>query len=116
MLIKSREAKDHDENLRERFKNLRKNKLRLNPDKCVFGKVPRKEAHGLTGRITAVTRFISRAGDSTLPFFRAAKKGKEFKWTPNYEESVLELKKYLQSPQLLAWPVDGNLLQLYLSS
>ncbi|GAA0170073.1 hypothetical protein LIER_40882 [Lithospermum erythrorhizon] len=37
MLIKSGEAEDHEANLMEGFKNLRRNKLRLNPDKCVFG-------------------------------------------------------------------------------
>ncbi|GAA0183841.1 hypothetical protein LIER_31187 [Lithospermum erythrorhizon] len=36
MFIKSREAKDHEANRRESFENLQRNKLRLNPDKCVF--------------------------------------------------------------------------------
>ncbi|GAA0166524.1 hypothetical protein LIER_21660 [Lithospermum erythrorhizon] len=37
MLIKSREAEHHEANLRKSFENLRRNKLRLNPDRCVFG-------------------------------------------------------------------------------
>ncbi|GAA0145327.1 hypothetical protein LIER_05548 [Lithospermum erythrorhizon] len=37
MLIKSREVEDHEANLRESFENLKRNKLRLDPDKCVFG-------------------------------------------------------------------------------
>ncbi|GAA0150311.1 hypothetical protein LIER_09278 [Lithospermum erythrorhizon] len=37
MLITSQEAQDHEVNLRESFKNLRKYIFRLNPDKCVFG-------------------------------------------------------------------------------
>ncbi|GAA0154215.1 hypothetical protein LIER_12266 [Lithospermum erythrorhizon] len=74
-----------------------------------------KEAHCLTGRIAALTRFISRVGDRSLPFFKAIKKGREFEWTPECEKSFQELKAYLQSPQMLAPPVTGDVLQLYLA-
>ncbi|GAA0170158.1 hypothetical protein LIER_40901 [Lithospermum erythrorhizon] len=37
VLIKSREVEDHEANLQESFENLRRYKLRLNPNKCVFG-------------------------------------------------------------------------------
>ncbi|GAA0184181.1 hypothetical protein LIER_31469 [Lithospermum erythrorhizon] len=37
ILIKSREAADHEANFRESFNNLRKYKIWLNPDKCVLG-------------------------------------------------------------------------------
>ncbi|GAA0142388.1 hypothetical protein LIER_03296 [Lithospermum erythrorhizon] len=39
--------------------------------------IPRtqKEVQRLTGRIAALIRFISRAGDRMLPFFKAIKKG-----------------------------------------
>ncbi|GAA0157440.1 hypothetical protein LIER_14708 [Lithospermum erythrorhizon] len=37
MLIKSWEAEDHEANLKKSFKNLRKNTLSLNPDKCICG-------------------------------------------------------------------------------
>ncbi|GAA0145634.1 hypothetical protein LIER_05786 [Lithospermum erythrorhizon] len=36
MLIKSLEVEDHEANLRESFENLRRNKLRRNPNKYVF--------------------------------------------------------------------------------
>ncbi|GAA0186737.1 hypothetical protein LIER_34025 [Lithospermum erythrorhizon] len=42
MLIKSRVVKHHEANLRESFENLRRNKLRLSPNKCVFGVTSRK--------------------------------------------------------------------------
>ncbi|GAA0139328.1 hypothetical protein LIER_00894 [Lithospermum erythrorhizon] len=96
ILIKSREAEDNEANIRESSKNLRRNKLRLNPDKC--SPKTQKEAHRLTGRIVAVTRFISRAGDWSLPFVKAIRKGKEFEWTSNCEKLYQELKQYLQSP------------------
>ncbi|GAA0168611.1 hypothetical protein LIER_23287 [Lithospermum erythrorhizon] len=37
ILINSWEAEDHEANLRESFENVRRNKVRLNPDKCFFG-------------------------------------------------------------------------------
>ncbi|GAA0170915.1 hypothetical protein LIER_25073 [Lithospermum erythrorhizon] len=145
MLIKSKEAADHEANLRESFDNLRKYNLRLNPDKCVFGETfgkflgymisqrgiepnpekiealqamqsPRtqKEAQRLKGRIAALTRFISRVGDRSLPSFMAIEKGRDFEWTPECKKSFQELKAYLQSPKLLAQPVAGDVLQLYL--
>ncbi|KMT08164.1 hypothetical protein BVRB_6g142870 [Beta vulgaris subsp. vulgaris] len=42
MIVKSREEKDHLEDLRETFITLRKYKLKLNPQKCVFGVVAGK--------------------------------------------------------------------------
>ncbi|GAA0149403.1 hypothetical protein LIER_08584 [Lithospermum erythrorhizon] len=50
-----------------------------------------------------------------MPFFKAIKKGKDFEWTPECEQSFQELKTYLQFPQLLALPVAGDVLQLYLA-
>ncbi|GAA0139561.1 hypothetical protein LIER_35105 [Lithospermum erythrorhizon] len=74
-----------------------------------------KEAQRLTRIIVALTRFISRPRDWSLPFFKAIKTRKEFEWTPDCEQSFQELKSYLQSPQLLARPVVGDVLQLYLA-
>ncbi|GAA0169816.1 hypothetical protein LIER_40834 [Lithospermum erythrorhizon] len=74
-----------------------------------------KEAQRMTRRMAALTQFISRAGDQSLPFFKAIKKGKEFEWPPEYEKSYEKLKVYIQSPQLLAQPVEGDVLQLYLA-
>ncbi|GAA0156299.1 hypothetical protein LIER_13825 [Lithospermum erythrorhizon] len=51
----------------------------------------------------------------SLPFFKATKKEKEIKWTPECEASFQELKAYLQSPWLLARPVTEDILQLYLA-
>ena len=37
MITKSKEAKDHANDLRETFSTLRTNIIRLNPEECVFG-------------------------------------------------------------------------------
>ena len=37
MLVKSKEAKTHLEDLQETFDTLRRYKMKLNPTKCIFG-------------------------------------------------------------------------------
>ncbi|GAA0148930.1 hypothetical protein LIER_08238 [Lithospermum erythrorhizon] len=51
----------------------------------------------------------------SFAFFRAIKKRREFEWTPECEKSSQELKAYMQSPQLVARPITGDILQLYLA-
>ncbi|GAA0144510.1 hypothetical protein LIER_35950 [Lithospermum erythrorhizon] len=69
--------------------------VKPNPDKIATMQAMRprtqKEAQRLTGRIIALTRFISNAGDRSLPFFKDIKKGKKFEWTPECEKSFQEL-------------------------
>ncbi|KAL5567702.1 hypothetical protein UlMin_024277 [Ulmus minor] len=50
-----------------------------------------KEVQRLTGRIAALNRFISRATDRCKPFFQALRKGKDFIWTADCEQSFQEL-------------------------
>ncbi|KAL5540825.1 hypothetical protein UlMin_043795 [Ulmus minor] len=74
-----------------------------------------KEVQSLTGRVAALNRFISRATDKCQPFFRALRKGKDFSWTAECEQSFQELKTYLGRPPLLSKPQEGELLILYLA-
>ena len=59
-----------------------------------------KEVQSLNGKITALNRFISRAMDKCLPFFRTLKKS--FKWTTECQQAFENLKTYLSSPLLLS--------------
>ena len=72
-----------------------------------------KEVQRLTGRITALSRFVSRASDKCQPFFQVLKK--EFPWDIKCEEAFSALKTYLSSPPILVSPVEGELLTLYLA-
>ncbi|KAL5575798.1 hypothetical protein UlMin_017497 [Ulmus minor] len=74
-----------------------------------------KEVQRLTGRIAALNRFISRATDRCKPFFQALRKGKDFIWTADCEQSFQELKSYLGKPPLLSKPHEGDSLILYLA-
>jgi hypothetical protein len=49
----------------------------------------------LTGRMAALSRFISRLGIRALPFFNLLKKQDKFQWTQEAQEAFEDLKKYL---------------------
>ena len=72
-----------------------------------------KEVQRLTGRIAALSRFVSRASDKCQPFFQVLKKA--FQWDTKCEEAFSALKTYLSSPPILVSPVEGELLTLYLA-
>ena len=55
-----------------------------------------KEVKKLTGRIAALNKFVSRATDKCLPFFKTLKHA--FAWTDECEVAFQELKRYLSSP------------------
>lgn len=46
-----------------------------------------KEVQCLIGRVAALNRFISRASDKCLPFFKTLRKGKPFEWTSKCERA-----------------------------
>nr|XP_023882263.1 uncharacterized protein LOC111994609 [Quercus suber] len=72
-----------------------------------------KEVQKLTGRIAALNRFVSRATDKCLPFFKTLKKA--FEWTDECEAAFQELKLYLSHPPLLSPSKEGENLYLYLA-
>ena len=72
-----------------------------------------KEVQKLTGRIAALNRFIFRATDKCLPFFKTLKQA--FAWIDECEAAFQELKRYLSSPPLLSPSKEGKDLYLYLA-
>ena len=54
-----------------------------------------KEMQCLTGCIFALNRFLIRTNDRCLPFFKALKKGSDFVWIDDCEQSFQDLKLYL---------------------
>ena len=60
-----------------------------------------------------MNRFVSRATDKCLPFFRTLKK--YFEWTAECQRAFEELKAYLSSPPLLSPSQPGEELFLYLA-
>ena len=72
-----------------------------------------KEVQSLNGKVTVLNRFVLRAMDKCLPFFRTL--NKSFKWTVECQQAFEDLKAYLYSPLLLSPSKLGEELFLYLA-
>ena len=72
-----------------------------------------KEVQSLTGKVATLNRFVSRAMDKCMPFYKVLKKA--FQWTNECEEALAKLKEYLTKPPLLSSLVMGENLYLYLA-
>ena len=72
-----------------------------------------KEVQSLTGRVAALNRFVSKATDKCLLFFKVLKKA--FKWTDECQRAFQDLKTYLVTVPLLSPSVMGEELFLYLA-
>ncbi|RDX73894.1 Retrovirus-related Pol polyprotein, partial [Mucuna pruriens] len=94
--------------------------IEANPEKCqavIKMRSPQnvKEVQQLMGRITALSRFISRSAETARPIFGILKKAENFVWTEECEEAFLRFKAMLASPPVLTRPVEGIPLHLYIS-
>ena len=70
-------------------------------------------ANILNGKVDALNKFVPRATDKCLPFFRTLKKS--FEWTADYQQEFEDLKAYLSSPSLLSFSKLDEELFLYLA-
>ncbi|XP_056694947.1 uncharacterized protein [Spinacia oleracea] len=66
--------------------------------------------------MAALTRFISKSADKSLPFFQVLKGNKTFKWGEEQEKAFKEVKNHLKSLPTIARPEVGDILQLYISA
>jgi len=72
-----------------------------------------KEVQQLTGRIAALSRFVSDGGDKGHPYFQYLRRNNRFVWIRECEEVFLKLNEYLASPPVLCKPHLGTPLRLY---
>ena len=78
--------------------------------------VTSKDIQSLTGKVAALTRFISKATDKCAPFFKALKGSKKYiTWTDECAEAFKNLKEYMSKGLLLSKPELGDTLIVYLS-
>jgi len=144
MMVTSQERGRHPADLEELFATIAKYRLKLNPEKCVFGveagkflgfmptergievnpdkcatiiamRSPTsvKEVYQLTGRMVALSRFVSAGGEKGHPYFQCLKRNSHFAWTDECEAAFLKLKEYLATPPVLCKPRAGVPLRLY---
>ncbi|RDX90401.1 hypothetical protein CR513_27737, partial [Mucuna pruriens] len=77
--------------------------IEANPDKCRVMINMRslqnvKKVQQLMGRVTTLSRFISKASEVATPILNTLKKERNFTWTPECEEAFLRLKAILATP------------------
>ncbi|XP_048598070.1 uncharacterized protein LOC125578955 [Brassica napus] len=75
----------------------------------------KRELQILTGRVAALNCFISRSTDKCLPFYETLKGNKKFEWSEECEKAFQHLKHYLATLPVLAKPVEGEPLFLYIA-
>ena len=92
--------------------------IEANPEKCAAIMAMRspasvKEVQQLTGRLAALSRFMSAGGEKGHPYFECLKRNSRFVWTKECDEAFVKLKEYLASPPVLCKPQVGTPLRLY---
>nr|XP_025661621.1 uncharacterized protein LOC112757229 [Arachis hypogaea] len=94
--------------------------VEANPEKCravleMTSSKNLKDIQRLTGRLTALSRFLGASAQKATPFFKLMKKEAPFKWETECEEAFQHFKRVLAEPPILAKPQTGETLYLYLS-
>ncbi|RDY10137.1 Retrovirus-related Pol polyprotein, partial [Mucuna pruriens] len=124
MVVKSGRGGDHCKALERagRFLGfmLTERGIEANSDKCravIDMRSPQnvKEVQQLMGRVTALSRFISKASETATPILNTLKKERNFAWTLECEEAFLRLKAMLATPPILVRPELDQPLYLYIS-
>ena len=92
--------------------------IEANPDKiqAILDMEPPKnikEVQSLIGRVAALNRFVSKATDKCLPFFKVLRKA--FEWMDECRQAFQDLKDYLTRAPLLSPSLQGEELYLYLA-
>jgi hypothetical protein len=95
--------------------------IEANPDKisAIMYMGPIKNLKGIqwvTGCLAALSRFIARLGERSLPLYKLMKKSNHFTWTPEVQEALDSLKKILKSPPILTALTTEELMLLYISA
>jgi hypothetical protein len=58
----------------------------------------RKEVQRLTGRVASLNRFISKAAERSLPFFKVLRANSAFQWGPEQQQAFDDLKSVFPQP------------------
>lgn len=77
------------------------------------------EVQSLNGKPATLSRFVSRAADKPIPFFRTLKgclDKKSFKWTSEAEEAFQKIKDIVAELPMLIAPESGETLTMYLAA
>jgi hypothetical protein len=70
----------------------------------------------LTGRLAALSRFISKLGEKALPFYRLLRKTDKFIWIAEAQTAFDDLKHHLLTTPVLVTPREKELMLLYIAA
>jgi hypothetical protein len=70
----------------------------------------------LTGRLAALSRFISKLGEKALPFYRLLRKTDNFTWTEEAQAAFDDLKRRLSTSPVLVTPREKEPMLLYIAA
>jgi hypothetical protein len=98
-----------------------KHGIEANPEKIssIMDMGPIKNLKGVqrvTGCLAALSRFIARLGERSLPLYKLMKKSDHFTWTPEAQEALDSLKNILKSPPILTALTTEEPMLLYISA
>ena len=69
-----------------------------------------------TRRMAALSRFIAKSAEKSLPFFKVLRGNKNFFWEDKQKKAYQELENHLHSLPTLARPVTRETLYLYVAA
>jgi hypothetical protein len=70
----------------------------------------------VTSCLVALSRFIARLGERSLPLYKLMKKSDHITWTLEAQEALDSLKNMLKSPSILTAPTPEETMLLYISA
>lgn len=70
----------------------------------------------VTGCLAALSRFISRLGERSMPLYKLLKKSERFIWTAEAQAALDQLKTLLTKAPVLVSPTEGEKLLLYVAA
>jgi hypothetical protein len=76
----------------------------------------RKEVQRLTGRIALLNRFISKAAERSLPFFKVLRANSIFQWGAEQQQAFKDLRNYLEEAVVMSKPSPKSDLLLYITA
>jgi hypothetical protein len=95
--------------------------IEANPEKisAIMDMGPIKNLKGMqrvTGCLAALSRFIARLREHSLPLYKIMKKSDHFTWTPEVQEALYSLNNMLKSPPILTAATPEEPMLLYISA
>jgi hypothetical protein len=92
--------------------------IEANPEKisAIMDMGPIKNLKGVqrvTGCPAAISNFIARLGERSLPLYKLMKKSNHFTWIPDAKDALDSLKNMLKSPPILTAPTTEEPMLMY---